>query len=286
MATWSVLFAVSVEHDYFENRRCSCLRFVPTESTIRLMNNSGLLLRPTEDGIQILYENEKKDVLRSFAEDNLSLVFKVYAEDENYRSYSRPLADPGQGGLLYFDNTKASDDGSLNCEQYVSLSDMRAMDFDAFADVLDGRDKLLPPLFVMKITTDAGADAPLQQWLQPGLSKYHINFAVNEVFWKYYLFGRMADDNTYIHDPDGMVEFESLGKVLFSGQKDSYAFRSKQKIPRSERYAYRFQLMQRSAGGDRDKLIMNHLPVAGVGQFGKETIGEQSVVVSEIYINS
>lgn len=253
------------------------------------MHNCGLLFRPTDSGIQILYEQEKENLLRSFYEkekEALDLVFKVYSNDEYYFNFSHPFGEVEPGHLLYFDNHQAADDGRLCRDSSVSAQDMYEMDSVEFKGVIDNRDKLLPPLFVLRISSEVEGGNPIQEWLNPGIYEYRIHFEAKEVYWKYYLFGRFADEKAYIHDPDGQVEFEPLGKVIFSGQKDSYAFRSRQRIPQNERYAYNFQLMQRSVGSDRDKLIMNRLPVAGIRHFGKETIGEQSVVVSEIYINS
>ena len=284
MGAWNALFAVTIEHQYFGERDCSCLHFESTPQSQRIMDNIGLLMRHTSNGIQILQDGFQYDAQLAQADEGFDLIFKVYAEDENYRSYSRPFDESAGNTILYFDNSRTGAQGVLSVENLVSVRDLRQIDAALLNDVLRGQERRLPPLFVLKISVNG--NETLQQWLQPGLSRYQIRFASREVFWKYYLFGCMADENLYIHDPDGKVEFESLGKVEFPGAHQPIAFRTKERIPRREYYSYRFQLMRRSAGGDRDKLIMSPLPVAGIRQLGQEVIGGSNVVVSEIFINS
>ncbi len=289
MGAYQTLLTIAVEHSFFANGVCSCLDFQPTENTRRIFNNAGLIPKKTIDGIQLLYDENRVEALQLYAEDEqepLCFEFKVYSTDPEFRSYSEPFADMADG-ILYFDNraTKSvKGKRNLSASKYVSNKDVKKPDANELESVITQRDRLLPPVFVLKIYASANPRPLLKQWLKSDLTRYSIAFNARQTYWKYYVLGQMAKQGLSISDPDNQVEFEPLGETSLSDQRVAFAFRTKRSIPLNERYDFRFQLKEEGLGGE--KVLINRLPVACLTQTGKEMLAEQGMLVSEIYINS
>ena len=289
MGTYQTLLSITVEHNFYTNEACSCLNFSPTENTRHIFDNAGLLLKEAANGIQIVYDETRLEALRLYADDAeepLCFVFKVYSSDPEFRSYTEPYADMSEG-ILYFDNRgiqTGADKPSLSTSEYVSNNDIKKPDSNELKDIINKKDLLLPPVFVVKIFTEGEQGSFLEQWLQPESTVYRIAFNARQTYWKYYLLGKVAKDSSYIYDPDNQIEFEALGETPLSDQRIAYTFRSIQSIPLNEHYAFRFQLKEKVLGDEN--VLINRLPVACVSKTGKEVVVEQEMVVSEIYINS
>lgn len=282
-----------MEHGYNLNGACPCLDFQPAANTRAVFDKAGLLYRKTSDGIEIFYDQSCLDALQMFAQDSqeaLSFDFKVYSTDPEFRGYTEPF--PGiDGEILYFDNRAAKGSGTnfLNAADVVSTQDFKSTNADDIKALLNARDHLLPPVFVLRIFAETTKGALLQQWLDPEPTVYALRFASRQRYWKYYLLGRMVNNNGssagyYVDDPERKIEFESTGEETLSGRKLAYTFRSKQQIPLTENYQYRFQLKRKGQNGET--VVIPSLPVASVRQVGKDTVAEQDATVSEIYINS
>jgi len=289
MGSYQALLNIAVEHGFYTDGACSCLDFQPTEKTRRIFDNAGLLQKKTADGIQIVYDESRLEALKLYAEDPqepLCFEFKVYSNDAQFRSYTEPFADMGKG-ILYLDNraTTAGDGKiSLSVFEYVSNDDLKKTDSDELRDMISQRDRLLPPLFVVKIFAETAQASHIEAWLESELTSYSIVFNARQTFWKYYLLGKMANAGSYIFDPDNQVEFEALGETSLPDRRMALTFRSKQSIPLNEYYDFRFQLKQQGPGGEN--VLINRLPVACITRTGREVVAEQRMVVSEIYINS
>jgi len=289
MSAYQALLNIAVEHSFYANNACSCLNFHPTEQTRRIFENAGLLQKKTPDGIQIVYDDNRLEALKLYAEDPqepLCFEFKVYSNDPQFKSYTEPFADI-EDGILYFDNrsTTAGDRKiSLSAYEYVSNNDLKNADSNELKGIISQRDRLLPPVFVVKIFAETERASDIEQWLESELTSYFIAFNARQTFWKYYLLGKMARAGSYIFDPDNQVEFDALGETSLPDQRVAFTFRSKQSIPLNEHYDFRFQLKEQGLGGE--SVLINRLPVACITQTGKEVVAEQRMVVSEIYINS
>lgn len=289
MGAYQALLNIAVEHSFYTNGACSCLNFHPTEKTRRIFENAGLLHKKTANGIQVVYDETRLEALQLYAEDQeepLCFEFKVYSSDPEFKSYTKPFADMAEG-ILYFDNRATiAGEGklSLSASEYVSKNDLKKPDSNELKDIISQKDRLLPPMFVVKIFAESEQGSQLEQWLKPTLTTYSIAFNARQTFWKYYLLGKMARESLYIFDPENQVEFEALGETSLPDQRVAFTFRSKQSIPLNEHYDFRFQLKEEGQGGEN--VLINRLPVACITQTGKEVVAEQGMVVSEIYINS
>ena len=244
------------------------------------------------DGIQIVHDRDRIDALRMMALDRqepLSFDFRVHAMDPEFRSYTEPFAESA-GAILYFDNRKAAAPGEtwLTAGETVADADLRPADAAEFDGVLDQRQRLMPPEFVLRLYAESEQGPLLEHWLDAEPTVYRIAFASRSRYWKYYLLGRMVShgpgQDLFIDDADKRIEFESMGEETLPDRKRAYTFRSKQRIPLNEQYRYRFQLKKKGQNGET--VLIPSLPFASVRQAGMERIAEQQAIVSEIYINS
>lgn len=293
MSFYRTLFSVAVEHGYYLGGACPCLDYSPTAKTRSLLDNAGLLYRQTADGIQIVYDQSRLEALQLSAQDAaepLCFDFRVYSSDPEFRSYSEPFSARSDE-ILYFDNRKAKGSGriTLSTSESVSEQDFRPASSSELEGLIGAKDHLQPPVFVLRIFAESAQGSLLQQWLEPEPTVYSIRFNSRQRYWKYYLLGRMvskngSSDGFYVEDPDNEVEFESTGEETLDGRKRAYTFRSKQRIPITESYRYRFQLKQKGQNGGT--VVIPSLPFASVKQVGMDTVAEQPAMVSEIYINS
>jgi hypothetical protein len=246
-----------------------------------------MLLKKTIGGIRLVHSQSGLEYLRSYADDErdrLSFDFKVYAADEYFRSFTEPYSEIIDQ-VLYFDNwhvTKPGD-AKLTLSAHASNQDFKDADNVVLHGVLEPRDRLLPPEFVLRIFFNKNSGLLAERKSESIPPSYYITFRSRQRYWKYYLLGDMARENYYVIDQDRQVEFDSLGQVTLCDQRRAYAFRTKQTLPLNDYYNYHFQLREKDAGSDR--VVMSLLPVASISQIGKEVIAEQESIVSEIYLN-
>ena len=284
---------MAVEHSYNLNGVCTCLNFSPTEKTQNLLVNAGLICKKTTDGIRIVYDKDSMEALELYVQDQqepLSFDFKVYSQDPDFKGYTEPYSTV-MNGVLYFDNRATSGSGKqyLSVSKYVSSKDFKKTDTSELKDILDPKDRLLPPEFVLRIFASNKKGQLLNQWVEPEPTLYSIRFDSKQRYWKYYLLGKLVSNNKSnsafnVVDPDKQVEFEATGEELLCDQSIAYTFRSIQQIQFNEYYPFRFQLKQKSQGDE--VIIINHLPVASVKQIGADTMADKATIVAEIYINS
>ena len=282
-----------MEHSYNQDGVCTCLSFLPTKKTESLLLNAGLLCKKTTDGIQIVYDKDSLEALEMYVQDQqepLSFDFKVYSQDADFKSYTRPYTAVSDS-VLYFDNRAISGSGeqNLSVSKNVSNKDFKKMDASELADIISPKDRLLPPEFVVRIFASNGKGQLLKQWLEPDPTIYSIRFDSRQRYWKYYLLGKLVSKNKSnnafcVVDPDKRFEFEATGEELLSDQSVAYTFRSKKKIPFNDYYPFRFQLKQKGQGDE--VVVINQLPAASAKQIGTDKIADQATVVAEIYINS
>jgi hypothetical protein len=269
------------------------LNFSPTEKTQKLLLNAGLICRRTTDGIRIVYDKDSMEALELYVQDQqepLSLDFKVYSQDPDFRSYTEPYI-AATDSVLYFDNRAISGSGKqyLSVAKYVSNRDFKKTETSELKDILDSKDRLLPPEFVLRIFASNNEGQLLKLWLEPEPTIYSIRFDSRQRYWKYYLLGKLVSENNSstgfrVVDPDKQFEFEATGEERLSDQSVAYTFRSKQQIPFNDYYPFRFQLLQKGQG--EEIAVINRLPVASIKQIGTDTVADKPTVVAEIYINS
>jgi len=290
MSSYLPLFSISVEHEYFSEAACSGLDFIATSKTRQMISNAGLLLRRTHDGIHVAYDESRLEALQQYASDPVDAFcfeFKVYSSNPEFKSVTEPFP-ASSSDVLYFRNSNADwDDGSmvrLHGQEYASKLDFVPLDSAKTKEIISQKERLIPPVFVIKIAASENQSGLFDDKLKPIARHYQLRFKARETIWKYFLLGDMAKQGAYIVDPEDRVEFESTENAVLADQRIAMTFRSKQSIPLNQNYGFNFQLKQKVTG--REKVLIKRLPVARINQTGKEVVAEQGMVVSEIYINS
>ena len=289
MADYSPLFTFVVEHGYYDDGLAHGLSFVPTNSTAHIIKNTGLLVKPITGGICVLLNKKDRESLQLYAADKdepFVLVFKVYAARSDFKSRTDVSVESEDSIPCFYNGNRDDADGGrvrLHDQDYVSMIDLIRLDSNQLEGVLDHRERRLPPLLIANIQINEEALVAVDDDADMAPKQYYVRLRERQVFWKYYLVGRMARENLFLVDVDSRAEFVCSGRELLDGQRETIAFRTIQRLSLKESPQYRFQLKEKDNGSE--KVIIKRLPVADETHFGREVIDGRSEVVSEIYIN-
>ena len=201
MGTYRPLLSVTVEHAYFLGSNCKTLEFVPANSSTELLRKAGLLLKSSESGVAIYYDEEKIDILRLHAEDRFALVFKVFSKDSNFFRYTTPGAPP-DNAVLFLNNQHITQDAMgkqmLHSEPEVTEQAWVDMKAGSLQEILDRKDYLVKPVFILQVMITAGKQGLCSENLDAAARKFYIRFTTNQTFWKYYILGDLSKRNVYI----------------------------------------------------------------------------------------
>ncbi|WP_292996467.1 hypothetical protein [Nitrosomonas sp.] len=286
MGTYRPLLSVTVEHAYFLGGNCKTLEFVPTNSCAALLRKAGLLLKSSESGVAIYFDEEKIDILRLHAEDEFALVFKVFSKDSNFFRYTTPGAPPDNTILLLNNQhitLDPTDKQMLHNGPNVTDEALIDSKADQLEGILDRKDYLVKPAFIVQMFVTADAQGLCSEKLDVAARKFYIRFTTNQSFWKYYISGDLSKRNVYIADLDNVVQFNNAGSILLPGHREAILLQSSVAIPMQEQHHHRLQL--RESGNMGDKVLIKRLPNASVNQIYGEMMSGKMENVSEIYIN-
>lgn len=286
MGAYRLLVSVAVEHAYFAEKNCKILEFVPAEFCATKLRNAGLLVKSSQSGVAIYFDEEKIDILRLHAEDNLTLAFKVFSKDGNFFRYTSPGAPPDDA-ILFFSNQQITRDAAgkqmLHPDPSVTASAWMELTADPLPGILERKDYFVKPVFILQLSITAGAHGLCSDKLDAEARRFYICFATGQTFWKYYILGDLSKRNVYIADLDNAIQFENLGNILLPGNREAIQLQSSKAIPLHEQPGQRLQLKESTGTGDR--ILIKRLPNARVDQVHGEVLGGAMENVSEIYIN-
>lgn len=286
MGAYRPLFSVSVEHAYFSDQFCKTLEFIPARLSTAVFKKTGLLLKSSESGISVYYEDDKMDRLRLHAEDGLMLVFKVFSRDPNFFRYTLPGAH-ADNRVLFFNNRRILLDatgkqmlhGGFNVTG-EALIDIHTGELE---EMLERKDYLVKPAFILQILITADAHGLCAENPDTAARKFYIRFATSQTFWNYYILGDLSKRAIYIADLDNDVQFKNIGKLVLPGSREAILLQSSVPIPMQEQPHRRLQL--RESGSMGDKVLIKRLPNASVNSIHGEIINGVMENISEIYIN-
>lgn len=290
MGSFRPLFSVSVEHGYFTDGAWKGLDFVPVPGTVKVINGANVLVRPTKSGVAVFYDESRSEALRLYAKDAngaLCFSFKVYAKDRTFANYTAPAMRNGND-VPYFDNREEVTDSGvgkvrLSKGDSVSEKDFRDIDSLIAEGILCGRDRRVPPDFVVSVCVEQGVGDDTSASSGWRHRDCFIRFDARRAYWKYHLLGNMNRSSPFIVDLDSRVEFDFCGEVMLPGDRPAKVFRSKVLIPVLEKSTCRFQL--REPGPGSGKVLVKRLPVASESRLGMEVIDGKSEIVAESFIN-
>lgn len=286
MGAYCLLLSVTVEHPYFLGKHCKALEFIPTESCAALLRKTGLLLKSSESGVAVYYDEEKIDILRLHAEDDLALGFKVFSKDSNFFRYTAPGAPP-DNAIVFFNNWRITRDatGKQMLHNGPNATDEALIDMNAdqFQEMLDRKDYFVKPAFILQMLVTADEQGLCSEKLDAAARKFYIRFTTNQTFWKYYILGDLSKRDVYIADLDNAIQFDKAGDILLPGQREAILLQSSVAIPMQEQYPQRLQL--RESGSMGDKVLIKRLPNANVDQMYGEMMNGRMENISEIYVS-
>lgn len=288
MGAYQSLFNFAIEHTYFTDLVCKSLNFIPTDLSAALLKKAGLLLKPSENGISVFYEENKKDILRLHAEDaedGLKLQFKVFSKDPYFLTYTTPAAK-ADDSVLYFSNKQLTQDEAgrqrLHSDGYVSETAYQKMTSAELSGVLSQKDYLVKPNLIVQIVITA--DDPIFRGTPDAAAKrYYIRFNTHLTFWKYYILGELVKRQIYIADLDNEIKFEDIGNVMLPGHRKAVMLQSSSAMPMQETHSQRFQLREHGDMGDR--VLIKRMPNACISSMDGKIVDGKIEAISEIYIN-
>jgi hypothetical protein len=291
MGAYEPLFSILVEHPFFSDRRCRNLAFIPTDTCMTVMENTGLIMKKDINGIHVLCDLDRLQSLRLYIDDPtdpLSLCFKVYANDPLFFNYTDLPAFDGKR-ILYFDNRRATDDSTdliiLNTGHCVSEKDLVEPSV-TIKTILSTKDAIVRPVCIVNICAKDEKKTAylLDQKHRVAAKNYAIRFDTRKTLWRYYLLGTMRRENLYIADPNNKTEFETPRNVALPGNRSALCFTSTSAIPLTEVPSPRFQLKEKNSG--KGKVIIKWLPGASAGRIHRDRNQTNSeILISEIFIN-
>lgn len=283
MAGYKTLFTVSVAHAYFAGGWWQGLDFALDQATAKLVAGADLLVRRTEHGIGVFFDPDKLLALRLLAAGDAGVLgfrFKMRAQDRTFETYTSPSFRQEGKVLLFRDQGTAADGATggirLGKREVASMDDLEDIDALVAEGALTDRESRVPPDFIMDLAV------PLEDAVDTPRA-YLVRFDARQAFWKYYLLGNAKREQAFIVDLDSQVEFLPCGEALLPGNKSSVAFRSKERIPISERSGYRFQLREQVNGVTRT--LVKRLPVASESRLGRDTIDGKPEIILECFVN-
>jgi hypothetical protein len=275
---WQILFSITVQHDFFPATSGPLLDFVPTPETQGIIRSADLLIRTESNRIIICYDDEKEEILQyciSGSTGNLEFVFNVYAQDPQYELYTDM-----QGSLSGIPPGYSNLEKCISVENRLRLEAMNnaaAKELAERAAVQAGNTgyPVKQPIFNVSIslTKQDSLEHP----------EYFILCAARKTYWKYYLLGELAEQETELIDLRGEILFRCAGQQNPFPGRPATVFYSAEPVALKQRAAKQFQLRQ--GGSNGNKVLIKRLPNASVENLAQDTLKGEKVDVSEIYIN-
>ncbi|MCP4690087.1 MAG: hypothetical protein GY859_18690 [Desulfobacterales bacterium] len=289
MQNYLPLFTISVFHDYFADGRCKGLRFTPTAGTAKIIDATGLIVRCTDNGLHLFYDEDKLENLRLHMDDAvepLRFLFTVKSLDPHFFNYTHPEIFK-KDEILHFHarDPDEADSASirLSKEKYVSGNDYDGPDAPMVKAALTPRERRVKPHFIISITPDPARGRMFDNQGRVVDNHYHLRFHARKTYWKYIITSRDETRDLYLSDDKKETTFIETESPRLPGRKKIVSFITGEPIELSEKPCRCFKLSVRESG--RDKKLINKIPVAGVSVIHKRSTTGEPDFLSEIFIN-
>ncbi|NQY29144.1 MAG: hypothetical protein HRT69_06700 [Flavobacteriaceae bacterium] len=270
------IFQVKVLHSYFNDNVCSCLDFVPSDSTMKMMQRFGLILRSQIDGFSFYCST--KDSLINYLNyiekvtNEISFNFNVHSKD----IYFNLITDLPTNWLGTI---------SFNSENKTNTFSKK------------GRE--LKGVFLKKDYTGSLARLEInfkdivQLTQQNSVAEFVIKFKSRATQWQYYIINRSSVklDNPKISSKTDM-SFEGPFKTTIATGEEALLFTSGDHlIPLAESPNYKFSLINEAIKDDNSqnkrtssKVILNGLPNPTPERIGFKVDTITKLVSSPMYV--
>lgn len=266
-SNYQLVFRLRVFHSYFEQNICDCLRFDNGPITSKLANRFGLMKRDLINGFD-LYINSAAafpDMLRHISTTTGTSCFDFDIKTIEPAFYHFTELPAQWLGRLMYDSRSGS---NMPAEGNIRL------------DPTFSTDGGMQGLGNLTVHFDDIAKSP----------NFNISYAARSTQWQYYVINRsdVQLDSPAISGKAG-IAFDGPKSMLLDNGQQAMLFTSGNKlIPLSRVPKYKFDLVndQGVAGqrSSRPKVIFRGLPNPGPSWTGMGTSGENTVVVSPMYV--
>lgn len=288
------VFNFEVLHQYFSNGRCENLQFIPSNNTLDIMSNGGIIFSVSNGQLRIAIDQGYIATLRLMLADNegeLTLGFKVFNDDKINQYHQLQLVDPKT--QLHFSYTYLSSSLAKNTNFLISNQDQWVTDNDFIH-----REKIRTPellsskkdainnfFFSVNLIITANMLDDIDNFNAFEYQRLAVQFKAPQNIWKYYVPCPKFYSGLFIVDLDNTITFEPLGIEIMPNGQQAITYISDAPLNVIQHSDYRFQLKSDDDSGDRAKILINRLPVAAVTNFYMDIINETPTVISEIYVN-
>ena len=275
--TWKPLFGITIQHNFFSTTLGPLLDFVPIFETQAIIRSSGMISRAESNRIILCYDDEREEILRSCIPTDtgrLDFIFNIYALDPQYELYTdMSLSSSGTSPCYSSSEKSVALENGLHLET-ISGAAAKELANRATPDG-DRRHPVKQPVFNVSISIAQQDSLEHQEYL--------IGCEARTTYWKYYILGELARQETEIIDLRGDIQFLRSDSQTPFPNREAAVFYSSEPIPLEERPNKQFQL--RRPGSNGNKVLIKRLPNASVENLAKDIIKGKEVNVSEIYIN-
>lgn len=241
--------SIEIDHDYDLNSRSDLFHLHPDPECQKMIQNHQLLVRFYSKGFDLVGPQQN-----TLSPDHC-LRFFGFCRDPNFHLLTSPITNHTQTLYCHSSSMDSEKNLTIQVKQCSEIFTQKTMPFP------------MPHLII-----------DLQNYSIGDQFKIHLHN--QSIYWKYVLFGHLAQRSVQILDLDSSSpqEFMPCNNVY----PHSQAFMSVQPIPLQARYNHRFQLRDR----DTSKILMAQMPHPNLSTINKETNRKgMQVLVAETFIH-
>ena len=98
------LFALDIEHEYYQNKLCPDLTVEPTIECRKILNGYRLILKNKSSGIEVIAAIDSSKNLFIELADDLKFTFKIKVNDWRFIDFTTANFSPKEKTVLLFSN--------------------------------------------------------------------------------------------------------------------------------------------------------------------------------------
>lgn len=288
MGAYQPLFDICVEHEYFAFRGNAGVEIEAGAPAQQLILQFRLLSRAAPGSLAVLIDAARFADLHRHVLDAggvLRLPFYVYATDPHFAAYSLPPARTSDVLFLDSSNAAINASGRQMLHQAEFVSEMAYAPYEtAKTNLPAGLSRARrQPVAIIDMVLGLDASSLCNPALETPCRSFCLRVGAGHTYWKYLLFGDLAERHTKVVDLDGELVFRRVQDAEFAGQRRAAVFLSDRAIPLRAVPAQRVQLKEQASFGE--KILMKRMPNARIGTSQRELVDGEEVLVSEIFIH-
>lgn len=275
-SNYKLILGLEVNHSYYENNVCNCLKFIPSKATAELQKKYSFIIRYQTNGFE-LYANTIKP-----AGEFLQYIIKV-SED------------------AFFEYTITSNDSNFSLFTELPVNQQGSLNYDTgFKQNLYDKEVLSLQAQILQANTLAlgslkiSLNDVLKYQNDDGVLNMQINYTARATQWQYYVINKSSvklNNPSVTGNPD--VAFEAPVEVTIATGQAALLFTSGNNlIPLSEYPKYKFDLVNNSTAipdnkisqKKTGKLIFKNLPNPQPNRIGSVVVNGKGQISSPIYL--